>query len=279
MKFTAVRLTAGSTVINLPVQGALPTDPYQLRGLDGLEAPGRTIFLSPTQDDSYYAGARPLERLPVIKIGLNPNWAAGQDVSDLRTALYAMLTMDDAPTTLSLMNGATEVCRTTGYIGAFENAPFSKETVVQITLECTSAYLVAPTETVVTTGIVNGSNNSITFTNPGSAKSGFIATFVMATAATAAQGVAIVLGGRTIKAMQALAVGDIITINTIPGQRAITKTTGGVTTSMLATTTVDPDWPLLLPGVNVVSIDRGSDFTGININWTSVRYTAQYWGI
>lgn len=281
MKFTTVRLTAGATVINLPVQGALPTDPYQLLGVDGLEAPGKTIFLAETQDDSYYAGGRPLGRFPVIKIKLNPNWAIGQDVSDLRTALYAMLTIDDAPTTLALVNGGTVVAQTTGYISKFENVPFSQDTSVQLTLDCTSPYLQAPTATTITTGFVQGANNSATFTNPGTAKSGFIASFTLGVAVTLAQGIALrPSGGRVITELSNLAIGDIITINTIPGQRSITKTTGGVTSSLLAASAVTPDWPLVVPGSNVFSITRAVDAaTKVNVTWNSIVFTPQYWGI
>lgn len=277
MKFTTVRLTAGATVINLPVRGALPTDPYQLRGLDGLVSPGNEVFLNQTQEGGYYSGSRPLLLQPVITIGLNPSWATGQDVSDLRTALYVLLTQDNSPVILSLLNGATEICRTSGYISKFDTVPFSKDPVVQMTLESVDRYLQAPAATNLTPGSgLPSTGVQANLTYSGTARTGFIAKFQV-TAASANgfnfQGI-----GSYVYDPTALQANDVITVNTIPGQRDVIRTRAGVDTSLIATVTNSPDWQRLGPGTNSFMVVSGSS-AALPFVWQSLYYVTQFAGI
>lgn len=278
MKFTTVRLTAGTTVINLPVRGALPTDPYQLRGLDGLVSPGNEVFLNQTQEGGYYSGSRPLLLQPVITIGLNPSWATGQDVSDLRTALYVLLTQDSSPVILSLLNGATEICRTSGYISKFDTVPFSKEPVVQMTLESVDRYLKAPAATNLTPGSglpATGVQANLTYS--GTAQTGFIAKFQVT--AASANGFKLQGAGSSYTYdPTALQANDVITINTIPGQRDVIRTRAGVDTSLIATVTSNPDWQRLTPGANSLMVVSGSG-AALPFVWQYLYYTEQFAGI
>lgn len=277
MKFTTVRLTAGSTVINLPLRGASPADPYILRGIDGLVSPGNDVFVNQTQEAGFYSGSRPLLLQPVVTIGLNPSWSTGQDVSDLRTTLYILLTQEDSPVILSLLNGATEICRVSGYISKFDTAPFSKDPAVQMTLSTTARYLVAPTAQNLTPGSgLPATGVQAYMTNPGSARSGFIMDFTLN--AAAASGFALQNIGGTISDPTAIQSGDRIVVNTIPGQRDVTRTRAGVTVSLIPTVNLNPDWRKMTPGANSFMVVAGNG-SAIAFQWNSLVYTPAFAGI
>src|SRR4051794_8917947 len=92
MKFTKLRMT-GLNVLDLPVVEALLTDKYLLKSVDGLGPPEVDVSIAPTLNGpGVYKGRRPQSRQIVALIGLNPDYNDGETASDLRSALYGMLT-------------------------------------------------------------------------------------------------------------------------------------------------------------------------------------------
>ena len=175
MKFTKIRLV-GASNIDLPLAGDMVPGPFILKGVDGLGPPPVSVNMgSNTSDGWIYQNRKAQNRSVSIDIQLRPDWESGQRASDLRSILYGLLTPKYGQLVkLELWNNATLVAQTQGHISNLQPSIFSRETVVQVVLECTSAYLdhpnlisVIPTESIVQ------SSTLFTINNIGDAPSGF----------------------------------------------------------------------------------------------------------
>ena len=153
MYFTKVLLT-GITPISLPIVGALPSDVYILKSVEGLGPPEVDVSITKTLNaGGVYQGRQPQNREIVLMIGLNPNYKIGQTVSDLRESLYGFLTpgyLDHV--VIEIVNGVTTIAKTIGYVKKIEINPFSKDPQVQVTLACLKPYFEAPTILYITPG-------------------------------------------------------------------------------------------------------------------------------
>ena len=152
MYFTKIRLN-GLTFIDLPIVGALPSDKYILKEASGLGPPEVDVTIAPTLNaGGIYQGRRPQSREIVLNIGLNPDYTAGQSVSDLRTTLYGMLTPGSGDyITIEIINDSTVLASAIGYVKNLEIVPFSKEPMVQLVLVCPSEYFQGPADIYVQT--------------------------------------------------------------------------------------------------------------------------------
>lgn len=153
MMFNKVRLVGYGSVL-LPIQNLDPSSPYILKNIEGLGPPDiDTSIIQSLYQGGTYQNSRPQGREVIVRIRLNPNYAIGQTVADLRTELYRQIIID--PTFYSrieLWNDVEVVAQVAKcYIKRFEIVPFNKETEVQITYSCVSPYLVRADLTFVDT--------------------------------------------------------------------------------------------------------------------------------
>jgi hypothetical protein len=158
--------------VELKVKSASSTDKYILKGVDGLGPPDINARTgSQYYDGVIYKGRRSELRNVVIRIGLKPNYALGESVSQLRDDLYAQIlegengeitdnfdneglftiTVNDSIKGARILRGAVE---------KFEVALFSNEPEVQLSILCPYPYLIAPNLVTVT---VNGLSSNINY--------------------------------------------------------------------------------------------------------------------
>lgn len=268
MYFTKIQLVGLSTV-DLPIVGALPTDPYILASADGLGPPEVDVSIQNTLNaGGVYQGRRPQNREIVLRVGLNPDFGIGQTAADLRTTLYGMLTPGYVDNIIiNVMDGATILALTTGYVKKLEVVPFNIEPEVQITIACVQQYLQAPYPLYVEPPVKSAPE----IVNVGTAPAGF---FMELTFTSNITNWALVHAtGAKMELTYAFLIGDILTIDTRPGSRKILLKRGLVTSNIIYALTPDSIWFLLHGGSNSFTTTSNA------FNWGDVFYLPQYWGV
>ncbi len=268
MDITKIRLI-GLFTVDFPIVVALPSDPYILKGADGLGPPVVDVSIATsTVQGGTYQGRRPQNREIVLRVGLNPNYKLGQTAAGLRDTLYGMLTpaaADALP--VKLMKDDIVVAETTGYVSNIVIVPFSKEPEVQITIPCIEPYFSSPN--LVT--LVPTSKTGFVIPNNGTAPTGFEMeiTFLPSGINWTLNG----LGSEKMTFDYIFQNGDKLKFNTNPGQRFIQVTRNNVPINIIHTLTPDSVWLMLRGGNNAFTI-----FNPV-FNWGFVSYKPKYWGL
>lgn len=269
MKFTKIRLV-GLHTIDLPLVGALPSDPYILKASDGLGPPEIDVMLAETRnEESVYQGSRTHGREPVIRIGLNPDHGVGQTASDLRSSMYGLLTPGPSgDIRLEVVDGETVVAQTHGHAKRLETVPFSETPEVQLTMACLESYLQDPNVLYLDPG---GSQSAPEILNTGTAPTGFHMEVIFT--ANLSSWSLIDVNGQKMEFDYDFLSGDKLAIDTRGGHRGIWLTRDDVTTSILYSLAPGSVWHRLHGGNNVFATSSSS-FT-----WADVFFRPQYWGI
>lgn len=276
------RIRLNSYVItDLKIANTTPTDPYILKGVDGLGPPPVDVYISQTlTQGGVYKGRRPTNREVTLLIGLNPDYVLNQVASDLRSTLYAMLAPNIGDYVfIQLMTDSTTIhSQIYGYVKNFDINQFSAEPEVSITIACVKPYFEAPAKvTTLPTG-----KGAFTITNQGNAPVGL--NMELTFTANYPSGVKIALvqpytaqGELHVQTTYSIKTGDKLQLNTIPGQRFlhVIRATDGVDVNIINTMTADSEW-IMLPGGSSNN-DFTIDHTGFN--WTKFEYTPAFWGI
>lgn len=263
MRLSKINLTSDE-VIEFKIDGASPSDPYLLKGADGLgptEVP-RAV------DRGIVSSGGPLSRSMVIRAGLNPDYGTNQTVDDLRTDIYRLLAYaDDGMVTVGLYEGAAVHSAVTAYVSKIEVVLFDKEPVIQITLDCDGAYFVGTTEEVETW--VDKSSWSIT--NPGTARTGFELSVEFTTAH--ASGWTLSRGSSDLFFDWSFDAGDILSVGTQENSRYVLLDRSGVVSNIIESLTASRVWLDLVPGVNA--------FSASDTNYTNqeIRFYPRYLGV
>lgn len=268
MRFTKIRL-AGLTSIDLPISGAMPSDRYILKEVDGLGPPEVDVSIADTLNaGGVYQGRRPQNREIVLKIGLNPDYSSGQTASDMRTYFYGMLTPGSTDEVgVFVLNDANVVACTTGYVKKLEISPFSKDPEVQITIACVWPYLQAPMVLYVDPS----GKSTPEIENSGTAPSGFHMEVIFTQPASS--WVLTDATGKKMEFVYDFLVDDKLSFDTRPGYRSINLERNLITSNILYSLSANSEWVMLYGGLNTF-VSSSSDF-----NWGDVYYTPQYWGI
>jgi len=265
MYFTKIRLNGG-TDVDFPIIGALPSDTYILKAVDGLGPPDVNVIIL----DNVYQGRETANRQIVMRVGLNPNYGVNQTPEQLRSTLYKMLTLDyTSALRFSLMDGGIIVAIVDGYISKMEVAHFAKDPEVQITIECLQPYLLAPNPTV----LVPTTKATFPVVNPGTASTWFKADFnITGTIANFTL-------SRNLKPLEQMKIqttllpGDVLSIDTRDGQKNITYTRAGKTENAVGILSIDSIWLELYAGLNTLKTSSAA------FNWGSITFTPRYWGV
>lgn len=271
MKFNKIRLI-GLATIDLPIEGALPSDPYILKSADGLGPPEVDVTIADTlEGDGVYQGRRPQSREPVIRIGLNPDHGANQTASEMRSSLYGMLTPDASDIVkMEVIYNDSVVATTEGYIKKIEPAIFSQTPEVQITMACLRPYLEAPSVLYVTPG---GTKAAPEILNTGNARTGFHMEVVFNAAVSNWK--ITDAAGNFLEFDYDFQAGDILAFDTRPGLRGIWVTRNLVTTKIIYSLNSGSKWLMLYGGNNVFSTsDQSFDW-----NAGETYFLPKYWGV
>ena len=269
MKFTKVRLN-GLTVVDLPIEGALPSDKYILKGIDGAGPPDLDVALGDTlYGDAVFQGRQAQGRELVGLVGLNPDYGSSETAADLRANLYGMITPGYGESiVVQFMNVDTVVAETTGYVKRLEINPFNKDPEVQLTIACVERQLVAPD--VIFLEPADKLHPEIL--NEGTAPAGFHMEVIF-TSAQASWVLQDVLGMYEMDIVYDFEVGDMLEIDTRPGHRGIWVTHSAVRKNIIWALTAGSIWFMLHGGNNVFNASSNA------YTWGDVYYQPRFWGI
>lgn len=267
MRLTRLRLI-GLSVVDLPIIGATPQDVYILKDVDGLGPVEIEVAIGDTLNaGGVYQGRRAQKKQIVAKIGLNPDYSAGQVPADLRESLYGMLSpsADDA-IEVQIIDDEDVVAGTTGYVEKIEINPFSDKPEVNMTILSTNSTFVAPSLLFVEpTDTV-----SPIIVNEGSAPTGFH--MELQFTADVSGWTLTHISGRQMFIDYEFLTGDLLEIDTRPGSRGIWVTRVGVRTNIIWALT-NSIWHMLHGGANNFATSSSS------FDWGDVYYLPQFWGI
>lgn len=266
MIFTRIRLL-GLETIELNVNGAKPSDTYLFKGADGLGPPESSV----RNLKQVRQGRSVPNRQVVIRIGLNPNFKLFQSASELRDNIYGLLTTgnDDLPIPVQFLNGENIVAVAYGDASKVEPSLFTETPEVQVTIDCDSPYLRYPVEKILTPPL----KTSFSILNEGTAATGFSLSIAFTGTVNNFQ-----LTRGTQKMLLSAAnfiAGDTLLLNTIPGQKDISKIRAGVESSLLHTLSPDSTWFTLYGGLNTFTTNSQA----FNWNTNPIRHTPLYWGV
>lgn len=260
------------TPLVLPLGSTSSSGPFQLKSVTGLDPPDVDVIVSQgLNSEAVRQGMSETNREVTMLIGYNPNYAAGETISDLRSRLYPWMTPKfGLPIKLSILdsNGvllAYILCN----IKRFETDIFSKDPQVLITFTCIGTYLIGPNYTYPSLGSLTKPN--FILTNPGDAPSGFQMILTMTGSMTRFD-----LYNRFNVRMRynySLVSGDIVTISSKPGERSASVNRSGVVTNLLPYQDTSSDWIMLFAGENPFQYNSSS-FT-----FTSITIYPRYWGV
>lgn len=268
MRLSKLRLI-GLAVVDLPIIGATPQDVYILKDVSGLGPTEIDVAIAKTLNaGGVYQGRDPQNRQIVAKVGLNPDYTAGQVPADLRESLYGMLSpsADDA-VQVQIMDDEDVVAGTTGYVSKIEINPFSDQPEVQMTIDCTQATFAAPDLLFITPTDTVAPG----ITNAGTAPTGFHMELVFT--AGVASWTLTHISGRKMEINYAFLTGDLLEIDTRPGHRGIWVTRASVRTNIIWALTGDSIWHMLHGGVNNFTTSSSA------FDWGDVYYLPLFWGI
>lgn len=282
MEFDTVRLLGNSErSITLPLypSPAFLTEPYICKSIVGLDPPPIDVHLSESPGFPGFLLSRHTQsREVVLRIGLNPYFArvegGPQTLKAVREEMYRTVLSPNASglVTLQLLNASaptTPVALIQGHSRQFEAPAFTKDPETQISLICPNPYFTSPN----TTDLVNsGSATAIVFENEGEAPVGFFLALTLSSTHSS-----FVLSdnnaGKSMQITHSLPAGSTLTIDTRPGSRGVSLTTGGTVTNLMGALNSFSDWLLLEPGANAFTASSG----GYSI--AQGYYTQAWWGV
>lgn len=275
MFFDRIRLKDPSeaTGVELAFLGALPTDPYLLKGGDGLDGPSIDLFYSKrSQGGASYGGNRPQERQITLLIGLNPDYEGGETAGDLRSALYELQTLEpDKELEVEIRATGAIVATATGRISKITAPAFAQEIEAQVVIDCNSAFFVGRPEVDAT----YLSNSQRRLVNPGNAPTPFYAEIKMPSNSPT---LSIYVPGvwSVLNFTYAFLANDVIRISTEPGFSYASLARGADPLVNLVAAIAQPStWFQLRAGINDISI---SPAPGALAN-AEISCFPRYWGV
>lgn len=272
ISYTSIRLTTLLGNFDFHKSNlASPSDKYILKFADGLGPPGVDLFMSNARKGgSRYSGRRPQGRSIILRIGLNPNYAAGESVEKLRQDLYSLYSVplngNDIP--LYLMNNGVEVVSAFSKLKNFEINPFSQKPEVQITFEAEEPYFYAISQST----IVNPSKSAPLIVNAGSATTGFRLGLTFTQAVSSWQ---IARFFDKIHIDYGFQIGDQLHLSTVSTTLSLYVVRSGNVIPLYGYLTNDSSWFEFYPGDNQLTISN------TNFDWANPAFTwwERYWGV
>jgi hypothetical protein len=231
---TAVEVTNSSgATLRLPVADS--SNGYTVRDIEGLDPVDATLTTSTlAQEDGAQAqNAQLTTRNITMKIGLEPNWAT-DTVQSLRATLYNYL-LPAAIIELAFYLDGTLFSTISGQVESFANTMFSADPEVDISIICYNPSFVSPNPRVL--GLETTSDtDGMTVNYTGTKETGIIfalsidrddlTEFVISNSQPDGTYQQMTVSGD-------FSSGDVVTINTIQGSKAVTLTRAGLTASLM----------------------------------------------
>lgn len=246
-----------------------------VKDIDGLDPVKATIVSSSFAqvDGTQFNSARREQRNIMIKMDLDPDYI-DTEVSDLRDILYDFF-MPKASVELRFYTSKGLVVNTSGRVESLEAPLFAKEPEANLSILCFDPDFIELTPEVLSGATVATSVETL-ITYEGTVETGV--KLVLNVNRTIA-GFSIYLRGpdgstRQMDFTASLIAGDVLTIDTISGEKAATLVRAGVTSSLLYGISPQSPWVELTKGNNYLRVY----VTGAAIPYT-LTYTTRYGGL
>lgn len=270
MYWTKLRLS-GLQDVDLPVVGASPTDMFVLKNADlGPSEVDVSISRTPHQG-GVYQNRQSQGLLPVIRIGLNPDYSIGETPSDLRNYIYGLLSPGVVDhVVLKIMLDDEILYQVIGWVSKPEMVPFVKDPEVQITMNCLQAYYEGPEYVEVDTSDIDKVVPTIPYS--GVAESGFEMEIEFTSAISS---FTFTRFGTTKKMhfVYDFHDGDLLAFGTQAGNRYAHVTRGSDVIDLMHAMSTDSEWLQLFQGSN--SFSTSDDI----FDWSFIKYLPKIWGV
>jgi hypothetical protein len=271
-------INASGGTLQLPL--ASSAGGYVVKEIDGLDPVTATLTSSSLAqvDGAQLNAASRGTRNITAKFGFAPDYSASS-VKSLRKNLYKYM-LPKSNITMKFYDNGTLNAITTGTVEslAAPSSFFVQDPEMDLSVICFDPDFYAPdSETVTGATIAPSTSTPSAITYEGDSAAGFIFTLNINGAPTTISLYNVQPDGTSqLFEMDnlSLASGDVVTINTIPFQKAVTRNRAGTVTSLLYTKSQQSVWPSLVTGVN--NIRCTSDLAAIP--W-SLNYTAKFAGL
>lgn len=243
-----------------------------IQGLDPVNASLTTSTMA-QRDGAQAQNARRDTRNITIKLGLEPDYLVST-VDSLRSALYGWF-MSKALVDLALYKDDVLFAITSGQVESCENNMFSADPEVDISIICYDPDFYGPSAVTSSSGTVS-TTDTTAINYEGNSDAGVIFTlsinrtmsdFTLYNTAPDNTLQSFIVNGSFVA-------GDVVRINSIPGQKSITLTRSSITSSILFWMDTSSSWITLQKGAN----NFRAFATGATIPFT-LSYTPQYGGI
>lgn len=249
----------------------------KITGLDPVKATLVSSKFATLDGEQYQSSSRETRNITVT-LELDPDPAV-ETVRTLRKRLYKIF-MPESEVKLSVfLEDGLEV-DIIGVVETCETDHFSQEPVVDISMICFEPDFYDPTP-VMATGLLTtdedteSPQNNIVY--DGSVETGVE---IVVTVAAAMDGVTVYHtppndSVRTLDFITPLVVGDVLTINTVPGSKGATLLRSGISTSVLYAISPQSTWVKFVPGTNAVRVWSDA-VTGSAV---TIEYINKYGGL
>lgn len=252
---------------------------YVIEDIGGLGPVKATIVTSEfaTLDGQQYQASSREGRNITLKLGYAPNYAENQTVFDLRQALYNHF-MTDTAVELAFYMTSGMVVNIEGRVESCDPAIFTREPQMDISIVCFDPDFVDLTPVTIHDVLTTDDTSGNVINVVGSVKTGASVSFTAPQALSDFTLYHTTPSGqlRTMLVSAPLETGDVVKLNTVPGQKSITLTRGGTTSSLLYALQPQADWLLLERGENLLHLNTAPAGPGAFVH---LEYNNRYGGL
>ena len=269
-------LTEQGVLLTLPLQDI--SQGYSVQNIDGLDPVKATIVSSTfgQMDGEQYQSSRREKRNIIITLGYEPDYVSGT-MQDLRKKLYSFF-MPKSKVLLRFFQTGEPVVQIYGRVESFDSAKFSREPTAVISIINFDPDFYDPTP-VILSGNTTASTVETSHVYPGSVESGILFRLLVNRNDLTEFTIYHRPPDDTLRSLDfatatPLQTGDVLSISTIPGNKFVTLTRGGVDTSFLFGVSPQSNWISFFPGSNKFRIYA----EGAGIPY-QIEYTTKYGGL
>lgn len=269
-------LTEQGVLLTLSLQDI--SQGYSVQNITGLDPVKATIVSSTfgQMDGEQYQSARREKRNIILTLGYEPDFATGT-MQDLRKKLYTFF-MPKSRVLLRFFHTGEPVVQIYGRVESFDSEKFSREPTATVSVICFDPDFYDPSP-VILPGNTTPSTIETTHSYPGSVETGILFRLMVNRPSLTELTINHRPPDDTLRSLDfatatPLLVGDVLTISTIPGNKFVTLTRGGVDTSFLFGVSPQSNWISLFPGDNKLRVYA----EGAGIPYR-IEYTTKYGGL
>lgn len=261
-----VVISGQAGILTLPIKD--PSLGYDIEDIQGLDPVKATLVSSSfaQQDGAQYQSSRRETRELTFKLGLYPDYLT-DTVASLRQKMLPILMPKKAVNCRFQMSDGLTV-DIAGRVETFENNQFSQDPVVDLSITCFDPDFIDPGTYAFNGTSTSGSTYSA-LVYPGTVETGIDFTININRSINEITIYHQLPDGtvKTTDIQMAFQAGDVFTMSTTPGNKGVTLTRGGVTTTPLYAVSPQSNW---------IELDSGTNGIRVYISGAGIPYTINY---